>query len=81
MCRCSVDVDEGARQKISLFTNVEERAVIPLMDAESIYQIPGNLRDSGLDDYILERFGLQQEAADLSEWEDVVRREFSQRQG
>ncbi|HCR93667.1 MAG TPA: CTP synthetase [Oceanicaulis sp.] len=81
LCRCSVEVDEGARRKISLFTNVEERAVIPLMDADSIYQIPGHLKESGLDDYILERFGLAQPAADLSEWEDVVRRELSQRKG
>ncbi len=81
LCRCSVDVDESARRKISLFTNVEERAVIPLLDADSIYQIPGHLNASGLDTYILERFGLDQPAADLSEWEDVVRREFSQRQG
>ena len=51
------------------------------MDADSIYQIPGHLKESGLDDYILERFGLAQPAADLSEWEDVVRREFSQRKG
>jgi CTP synthase len=55
--------------------------VIPLLDADSIYQIPGHLNASGLDTYILERFGLDQPAADLSEWEDVVRREFSQRQG
>jgi len=81
LCRCSVDVDDSARRKISLFTNVEERAVIPLLDADSIYQIPGHLNASGLDTYILERFGLDQPAADLSEWEDVVRREFSQRQG
>ena len=81
LCRCSVEVDEGARRKISLFTNVEERAVIPLLDADSIYEIPGHLKQSGLDDYILERFGISQPAADLSEWEDVVRREFSQRKG
>ena len=81
LCRCSVDVDDSARRKISLFTNVEERAVIPLLDADSIYQIPGHLNASGLDTFILERFGLDQPAADLSEWEDVVRREFSQRQG
>jgi len=81
LCRCSVDVDDSARRKISLFTNVEERAVIPLLDADSIYQIPGHLNASGLDTYILERFGLDQPAVDLSEWEDVVRREFSQRQG
>ena len=41
LCRCTVDIEESARQKISLFTNVEERAVIPLIDADSIYRIPG----------------------------------------
>jgi CTP synthase len=81
LCRCSVEVDDTARRKISLFTNVEQRAVIPLLDADSIYQIPGHLNASGLDDFVLERFGLDQPAADLSEWEDVVRREFSPRQG
>ena len=79
LCRCSVEVDEGARRKISLFTNVEERAVIPLLDADSIYKIPGNLNANGLDDFILERFGMDYPPADLSEWDDVVRREFSDR--
>ena len=81
LCRCSVDVDEGARRKISLFTNVEFRAVIPVLDADSIYKIPRNLHDNGLDDYILEQFRLDCPAADLSEWDDVVEREFSETQG
>lgn len=81
LCRCSVDVDASARRKISLFTNVEERAVIPLLDADSIYKIPGNLNANGLDDFILERFGLDCPQADLSEWQDVVEREFSDRSG
>ncbi len=81
LCRCSTDVDAGARRKISLFTNVEERAVIPLLDADSIYRIPRNLNENGLDDFILERFGLSCPPADLSEWDDVVNREFSDRSG
>lgn len=81
LCRCSVEVDEGARRKISLFTSVEERAVIPLLDADSIYKIPRNLHTQGLDSYILERFGIECADADLSEWDDVVRREFSDRRG
>jgi CTP synthase len=81
LCRCSVDVDASARRKISLFTNVEERAVIPLLDADSIYKIPGTLIANGLDDFILERFGLDCPQADLSEWQDVVEREFSDRRG
>ena len=81
LCRCSVDVDEGARRKISLFTNVEFRAVIPLLDADSIYKIPRNLHDNGLDDYILEQFGLACPEVDLSEWDDVVAREFNKTHG
>lgn len=81
LCRCSVDIEESARKKISLFTNVEERAVIPLLDADSIYKIPGMLRAHGLDDFVVERFGLDCPPADLSEWDDVVRREFSPTSG
>ena len=77
LCRCAVDIDASARHKISLFTNVEERAVIPLLDADSIYRIPGMLRDYDLDDFVLERFGLDCPPADLSEWDDVIEREFS----
>ena len=81
LCRCAVDVDEGARRKISLFTNVEFRAVIPLLDADSIYKIPGNLNANGLDDYVLDQFQLDSPAADLSEWDEVVAREFSETRG
>ena len=81
LCRCAVDVDEGASRKISLFTNVEFRAVIPLLDADSIYKIPGNLNANGLDDYVLDQFQLDSPAADLSEWDEVVAREFSETRG
>ena len=79
LCRCSVDIDDGARQKISLFTNVEQRAVIPLLDADSIYKIPKNLHEKGLDDYILERFGMSPGPVDFSEWDDVVARDSAER--
>ena len=78
LCRCSVDIEESARKKISLFTNVEERAVIPLLDADSIYRIPGALHGMGRDDFVVERFNLDCPAADLSEWDDVLQREFSE---
>ena len=81
LCRCAVDVDEGARRKISLFTNVEFRAVIPLLDADSIYKIPGNLSANGLDDFVLDQFQLESPVADLSEWDEVVAREFSETRG
>jgi CTP synthase len=77
LCRCAVEIESGARKKISLFTNVEERAVIPLLDADSIYKIPGMLRDWHLDDFLVERFGIDCPPADLAEWDEVLEREFA----
>jgi CTP synthase len=77
LCRCAVDIEESARKKISLFTNVEERAVIPLLDSDSIYKIPRMLQAYGLDDFVVERFGIDCGPADLADWDDVVEREFA----
>jgi CTP synthase len=72
LCRSEVELEEVQRKKISLFTNVEERAVIPVIDAETIYQVPRMLHQWGLDQYVVERFNLDRPAADLQEWDTVV---------
>ncbi len=72
LCRSEVEIEESQRQKISLFTNVELRAVIPVIDAPTIYQIPRMLHERGLDQFVLDRFGLDLPEADLSEWDFVV---------
>jgi CTP synthase len=72
LCRSEVELEEGQRKKISLFTNVEERAVIPLMDAPTIYQVPRMLHQWGLDQYVLDRFNLNNPQANLGEWDTVV---------
>jgi CTP synthase len=80
LCRSSVPIEDSARHKIALFTNVEERAVIPLLDEESIYRIPRALHAHGLDDFVVERFQLECGPADLREWDEVLQREFAERQ-
>jgi CTP synthase len=72
LCRSEVEIDESQRQKISLFTNVEARAVIPVIDAPTIYQIPRMLHEQGLDQFVLDRFGMDLPEADLAEWDFVV---------
>jgi len=72
LCRSEVELEEGQRKKISLFTNVEEKAVIPLMDAPTIYQVPRMLHQWGLDQYVLDRFNLSNPQANLNEWDAVV---------
>src|SRR5690606_18221262 len=72
ICRSDHPIDISSRRKIALFTNVEERAVIALEDADTIYKIPGILHSQGLDDFVVERFALECDSADLSEWDRVV---------
>lgn len=75
VCRSDHEIDVSSRRKIALFTNVEERAVIPLQDARSIYLIPRMLHEQKLDQIVVERFGLDCQEADLSEWDAVVEAE------
>ena len=77
LCRSEVEIEESQRQKISLFTNVEERAVIPVMDAPTIYRVPRMLHEWGLDQYVLDRFNIDLPAADLREWDMVVENQLN----
>ena len=73
LCRSERALPEGERRKIALFTNVPERAVISCIDVDSTYRIPRMLHEQGLDDLVVERFGLEAAPSDLSEWDVVVR--------
>ena len=72
ICRSDHEIDIASRKKIALFTNVEERAVIPLNDADTIYRIPIMLHEQGLDQLIVDKLSLVCQEADLSEWVRVV---------
>ncbi len=75
-CRSEVPLSRGARSKIGLFTNVEERAVISVYDAETIYQVPALLHEQGLDDIVVEKLGIQGGTIDLQDWNAVVEKEL-----
>lgn len=75
VCRGDRAIPSNEKAKISLFCNVEERAVISLKDVDSIYKIPALLKAQGLDDLVTKRFGIDCKEADLSEWENVIYQE------
>ncbi len=72
ICRSERDIPASDRKKIALFTNVEEKAVITALDADSIYRIPMMLHEQGLDQIVIKKLHLDASPADLSDWEDVV---------
>jgi CTP synthase len=73
LCRSSSSpLPEGERKKIALFTNVDESAVISVVDADSIYRVPLLLHQQGLDKIICDKLQLSTPPADLSEWNNVL---------
>ena len=72
VCRSEESITQPTRSKIALFTNVEERAVIPFEDLDAIYEGPLKLHAEHLDDIVAEKLKLDCSDADLSEWQHVV---------
>ncbi len=72
ICRSEQAIPVSDRRKIALFTNVEEKAVISAIDADSIYRIPLLLHEQGLDNIVVNKLRLDVPPADLTEWKSVV---------
>ncbi|HEY5863215.1 MAG TPA: CTP synthase, partial [Casimicrobiaceae bacterium] len=72
LCRADRPVADGDRRKIALFTNVPAEAVIPALDADSIYKIPAALHAEGLDVIVCKKLGINPPPADLSTWKKLV---------
>lgn len=72
VCRSEMPITDDLRSKIALFCNVEERAVIPNPDVESIYEVPLCFADARLDEIVLEKLNLSAGPADLEGWRELV---------
>lgn len=72
ICRSEKNISKKEKEKIALFCNITEKAVISLRDTNSIYKIPIFLNKQGLDDYICNYFKLKVPKANLSIWKKVV---------
>ena len=75
--RSDREIDEGVRKKISLFCDVEQRAVIAAPDVRDIYEVPLILHDGGLDAVICDRLGLVTGPPNLESWRSMVAKAMS----
>ena len=74
LCRCDRPLPQSDREKIALFCNVPVSAVIPALDARSIYDVPLRYHEEGLDDAVLSVFGIEAPQPDVSRWADIMDR-------
>jgi CTP synthase len=72
VCRCEHPLPDGDRAKIALFCNVRKEAVIPALDAKSIYAVPMQYHAEGLDEEVLRAFDIEPKGKpDLARWIDI----------
>ncbi|MGV3481301.1 MAG: CTP synthase [Sphingobium sp.] len=75
VCRCERPLPESERAKIALFCNVPKEAVIPALDASSIYGVPLQYHAEGLDEAVLSAFAIDPgETPNLARWDDIMDR-------
>jgi CTP synthase len=75
VCRCEQPLPESERAKIALFCNVRKEAVIPALDAKSIYAVPLQYHAEGLDEEVLRAFGIEPGLnPNLSRWSEIETR-------
>ena len=78
LCRAEHPIPESERRKIANFCNVRMEAVIPALDAPSIYSVPLQYHREGLDAEVLRGFGIDDAPApDLAAWDDIGDRYFN----
>jgi CTP synthase len=74
LCRTDRALDPDLKQKIALFCDVAEEAVITAKDVNTIYEVPLALAAEGLDRIVLKYLHLPQTERRMQQWEDLVSR-------
>jgi len=77
LCRSDRAVPREMRNKIALFCNVQESAVIAARDVASIYEVPLNFAIEGVDALALQLLRIEAKAPDLAKWQDIVHRAYN----
>lgn len=73
--RSDYQVDADAQEKIALFCDVEQNAVIPMVTVDTIYKVPLSLQEAGLDELLVNRLALSatvKSRDDLHAWRNFV---------
>jgi CTP synthase len=74
MCRSEGSLSPEIRKKIALFASLPVEAIVSACDVENIYKVPLVFREQGVDDFILDHFGLDASAPELSDWKEPIER-------
>ncbi len=72
VCRTPVMLDEDIKKKISMFCSIPSKNVISSPDVKNIYSIPLVYHEQGIDEIVLNQFGLKIGKINIKDWENLV---------
>jgi CTP synthase len=72
IARTDYEVEQGMIRKLSLYTNVAENAILPLVTVPSVYEVPLIMEEHKLDEIILKRLGLTPKQKKNGDWREFV---------
>ncbi|QKY70496.1 CTP synthase [Lentibacillus sp. CBA3610] len=70
--RSELPISEEMKEKIALFCDTDKQAVIEMLDADTLYQVPIALQQQKLDQLTCDHLGLHCDEADMHEWEGLI---------
>ncbi len=80
VCRSHEELDQGIKDKIALFADVDIGSVVACPDVSDVYLVPAVLQEEGLDTLVCEQLGLETPPAVLGEWQELIDR-IGEREG
>jgi CTP synthase len=74
MCRSEGQLSAEIRKKIALFASLPSEAIVSACDVDNIYKVPLTFHEQGVDDFILDHFGVEASPPDLAAWKEPIER-------
>jgi CTP synthase len=74
MCRSESPLSPDIRKKIALFASLPVDAIVSARDVDNIYKVPLTFNDQGVDDFVLDHFGVEAPAPELERWKEPIER-------
>ncbi|GIO24746.1 CTP synthase [Oceanobacillus sp. J11TS1] len=70
--RTEKTITKEMKEKIALFCDINEKAVIEMLDADTLYQVPIALQEQNMDQIVCNHFGLDCQEADMDDWKKLI---------
>src|SRR5699024_12200533 len=77
--RSELPISEENKEKIALFCDTDKKAVIEMLDADTLYHVPISLQEQHFDDLVCDHLHLPQTEAKMDDWKELIHKVFKMR--